>query len=260
LKHILSLMIAACLAQPVIADTPLTLTDKYPVLNAATDQLVEVLTKFNDRVELTEITPLPESGLISVVTKDKEILYLSESGRFLVTGDVIDLKDSINLTQHKKAQLNKVPWDTLPWENSFSSGVDDAPYELAVFTDVDCPYCKSLERDVLAFMPDVKIHYFMFPIPQLHPNAQAISVDVMCSDDPEKALHQYMASAVVPAVATDANRENCQRKVTQTMAFADNHGMTGTPTLVFKNGYRIAGKPDSPNELRELLKKAAAGA
>lgn len=236
----------------VESPVPLGMRALYPDLRGASPDAIEVLTQFDGSVGIKEVKKLDNAELYSVVTKTNEVAYLTTSGAYLVTGDVIDLKKNFNLTKAKKAELDKIDWRSLPWDLAFSTGPTDATYEVAVFTDVDCPYCRKLEKS-LKLMPDVRVHYFLYPIEKLHPQAVSISNNLVCSSDPAAAMHRYIFEGVMPEAADPSRAEACSQRVARLVDFARSQGISGTPTLVLPTGHRFQGAPQNDADIRKLL-------
>jgi len=253
LKKLLALLIASTLSHSAMA---VDFKSDFPVLADSSDNLIKVLEGFSATTTIKEIERIEEANLLSVVTSSNEIVYLTESGRFLLAGNLIDLQSGMNLTQQKEAELNRIDWNDLPWEHSFSTGPENAEYELAVFTDVDCPYCKRLEK-TLEFMPNIKVHYFLYPLEQLHPNAPEKSKNILCSEDPVATMHAYMLNGVTPPTIEDIDAV-CQTTLDGLLDFGQGKDIGGTPTLVFQNGNRIPGGPGNSAELMKMLEKAKA--
>ena len=82
-------------------------------------------------------TPIP--GLFEVVI-DGRIVYVTGDGRYVVVGELVDMKTSRNLTRVRQDQLSAIPFDKLPLELAFKRVKGDGSRRVAVFEDPDCPY------------------------------------------------------------------------------------------------------------------------
>jgi thiol:disulfide interchange protein DsbC len=191
-------------------------------------------------------TPLP--GIYEIVADDNQLAYVDEKAEYLVLGEIIDLKSRRNLTREKVDQLMAIRFDSLPLQNAIKFVKGDGKRVLAVFSDVDCPFCKRLEPE-LAKLDNVTIYVFPYPIASLHPNAGQKSKQIWCSKDRAQAWQDFMLKGKQPAKAAD-----CKNPVDENVAFGQKLGISGTPTLVFANGRRVPGYIQA-DKIEALLKE-----
>jgi thiol:disulfide interchange protein DsbC len=184
------------------------------------------------RIESVQKTPY--SGLFEVYL-DGQLLYADAKGQYIITGDVIDLKNRTNLTQERLNRLQAVKWDTLPLNNALKTVKGKGERKLVVFSDVDCPYCRKFEAE-LAKVDNITVYTFLYPIEGLHPKAVQASKQIWCAPDRNKAWDDYITRGTVPA-----NDGKCANPVEATIALGNKLKVGGTPTLVFANGVRVPG-------------------
>lgn len=122
------------------------------------------------------------------------------------------------------ATLKTIDVSTLPKQSSFSVTKGNGQRQLAVFTDPDCPFCKSLET-TLASVNDITIHYYLFPLP-MHQDAKRKATAIWCSGNRAEAWANFIASGKVP------DSPACDNPVEGNIAFAEKNGISGTPTLI----------------------------
>ena len=53
-------------------------------------------------------TPLP--GIYEVVVKGRKIVYVDQTAEYLILGNLIDIKNKVNLTEKKEKELAHVDW------------------------------------------------------------------------------------------------------------------------------------------------------
>ena len=133
------------------------------------------------------ITKLPQLDLYEVVGNGNRIFYTDAKGEFALMGNLIDLKTRVNLTQQRQDQLNVVDFSRLPLDKAFVKVKGDGSRKIAIFTDPDCPYCKRLEQE-LAKVSNVTVYVFLYPLPQLHPDAPRKARAVWCACGPGASL------------------------------------------------------------------------
>jgi len=200
------------------------------------------------KVSSVSKTPLP--GIYEVVADGNQIAYVDQKAEYLVLGEVIDLKNRRNLTREKVDQLMTIRFDSLPLQNAIKFVKGDGKRTLAVFSDVDCPFCKKLEPE-LAKLDNLTIYMFPYPIASLHPDAGRKSKQIWCSKDRAKAWEDLMLRGKQPAKVAD-----CKNPIDENVALGQKLGISGTPTLVFANGRRVPGYLQA-DKIEALLKEAA---
>lgn len=104
---------------------------------------------------------------------------------------------------------------------------DDAEYTVTVFTDVNCPYCRELHRNIDDYLVwDIRIRYAAFPVIG---NAFEQMEAVWCSDDRQDAMTRAKRGETVKA-------EACPNPVADHLAIAREHRFLGTPTIITPRG------------------------
>ena len=195
-----------------------------------------------DQVVISE-TPLP--GIMQVQIGG-DIIYMSEDGRYLLQGRVIDMETQSDLTDAAKAVLRKEQLENLDRAEMVSFGNDDAEFEVLVFTDPDCGYCRRLHQQVDEYeAAGIKIHYLAFPRAGVGSQTYDKMVSVWCAEDRQGAMDVAKAGRT-PTPAT------CDNPVTAQYQMGQSLGVTGTPSIMTFNGDIIPGYVP-PDRLRERL-------
>ena len=198
---------------------------------------------------IQDISKTPVPGVLEA-TIDGQIFYITEDGRYLLGGPLIDTKESRNLTETRLEQINAIPFGSLPLDWAFKRVKGTGARRIAIFEDPDCPYCKALEQ-TLAGIDNVTVYVFLYPIDQIHPDAAAKSKAVWCAKDRVKAWDDAMRTGTVPAAAAD-----CDNPIAKIADFAKRHRITGTPTTILADGRRLVGAVPRA-ELEAQLQQAA---
>jgi thiol:disulfide interchange protein DsbC len=171
-------------------------------------------------------------GLLEVDTR----VYASQDGRtVLVGGRVIDavflLGGAFPINAAKAMQPeSRVParrtaeFAKLPLNLAINIVKGDGARKLALFTDVDCPFCKQIEK-TFESVSDVSIYVFLLPVDKLHPDARRKSESIWCALDKPAAWKDYWGSGRL----VDAK---CPTPFPAIAALAEELGINGTPTLI----------------------------
>jgi thiol:disulfide interchange protein DsbC len=215
--------------------------------SAQADEAVirKALTQQFPGAQISSVKPTPYSGLFEIYLDD-QLVYTDAKAQYVITGDVIDLKNRTNLTQARLNQLQAIKWSELPLANSIKVVKGNGARKLVVFSDVDCPYCRKFEAE-LSKVDNITVYTFLYPIEGLHPKAIQMSKQIWCAPDRNKAWDAYITRGTVPA-----NDGKCDNPVDETIALGQKLKVSGTPTLFFTNGQRVPGMVPAA-QLEKLL-------
>ncbi|MEE9331100.1 MAG: DsbC family protein [Methylophilaceae bacterium] len=166
-----------------------------------------------------------------------QIIYTDEKLSFLIAeGQLVDPKTKKNITGERLEELTKIDFNSLPLDKAIKVVKGNGSRQIAVFSDVDCPFCKRLEQNELSQITDVTIYTFLYPLEQLHPNAAEKSKLIWCADDRVKAWNNWVFRSKLPSSAGD-----CKVPLEEVGKLAKKLGVTSTPTLFFSDGRRMGG-------------------
>lgn len=193
-------------------------------------------------------TPMP--GLYQVRI-GSEIIYMSEDGRYLLQGRVIDLETQRDLTEAAISGLRKERLQALDPAEFVTFGTDDAEFEVLVFTDPDCGFCRRMHEKVDEYNAlGIRIHYLAFPRAGQGSRTYTNMVSVWCADNRQDAMDIAKLGQTPPAAT-------CDNPVMEQYRLGQALGVTGTPSLMTFDGDIIPGYVP-PEQLRERLERYAA--
>lgn len=204
----------------------------------------QILQDIQGEVVSVELSEIPGFYQVAMKMQGKVIpLYLDNSGTFLISGNIIDLKQRKNLTEEHFRQLNPVALDKIPLDDVLTLGAAEAPQQIIVFTDPHCPFCSQLHQVLLGAVkanPKLAFRIKLLPLKQ---GSYQIARTIICNRSLEQ-LEMAFSGATVPV--TDCETETINNNLT----LAQNLGINGTPTLILPNGQIAPGY----YPLDELLK------
>jgi thiol:disulfide interchange protein DsbC len=187
-----------------------------------------------DLPKIDEISKSPIPGLYEVRV-GTEIFYADEHGNHLIQGSIVDTRTRTDLTQARIDKLAAIDFSTLPLKDALVWKQGTGARKLAVFADPNCGYCKRFEKD-LSNVKDVTVYTFLFPM--LGGDSPEKSRNIWCAKDATKVWRGWMLEGKTPP----RSMGRCDTAaLDRNVALARKHRVTGTPTLVFENGTRIAG-------------------
>lgn len=212
------------------------LSATYAAVLPADDIAASLQKKITERfpdIEVTSIAPSVLPGLYEVVTPG-EIVYVDASGEHLVLGQIMKVKTRENLTQQRWNELNKIDFNSLPFEHAIKLVKGQGRRKLAIFEDPFCPYCQELER-TLQGLDDATVYIFLYPIETLHDGATKAAREIWCASDRAAAWSAWMLNKKAPPPV------DCKNPVESLVAFGDKLRINSTPTLFFPDGSRVPG-------------------
>jgi thiol:disulfide interchange protein DsbC len=203
------------------------------------------------RIEAVHPAPIP--GLFEVQIRAAEglqIIYTDGTGKFVVQGSIIDVRQGRNLTRERIQKLSAIDFGKLPLDLAVKVQRGNGKRVLAMFSDPYCPACRQFERS-LAQINDVTIYVFMYPV--IRPENADHSRAVWCAPDRAKAWLD-LAAAPKPRIPEAGAR--CDNPVDKVLTLGRSLGVNSTPTFYLATGERFNGGL-AAGDLRELLDKAA---
>ncbi|NPA33124.1 MAG: DsbC family protein [Aquificae bacterium] len=214
------------------------------------EKVLEDLTLKKMKVET--VKPLEELGLCVAVVKSglkPLVIYVDKDLKYLISGNLIDIKKRENLTAKIANEYQKVSQEVLKeleqlTDLRFNQGAKKFVYFIS---DPDCPYCRKLEPILKKWAKenDVEIRHIFFPLP-MHPKAKEKAIDIICSGKGYEYVHKDFEPKNLC--------EEGKKKIEKNIQVLSRIGVTGTPTLIGMNGKVIVGLPPSEEALNELIK------
>jgi thiol:disulfide interchange protein DsbC len=196
------------------------------------------------------ISETPIEGLLMVQISG-DIVYATDDGRYLIQGRVMDLDTREDLTETAKAALRKDLLANMDSSGSITFAPAEPRYELTVFTDIDCGYCRKLHAQINEYQQQgIAIHYMAFPRAGVGSHSYDKAVSVWCAKDQQDALTQAKLGAE-PAPL------KCDNPVDEQYKLGRDLGVSGTPSLLTADGQMIPGYVP-PEQLRARLEQRAA--
>jgi thiol:disulfide interchange protein DsbC len=239
MRHIKTIVIGSLLAVSLTA----VAQDDYTVV----EERIRALAPGAQSIAISE-TPI--EGILMVQISG-DIVYATADGKFLIQGRVVNLETREDLTESAKTEVRRELMDNVDASKQITFSPEKPDYELMVFTDIDCGYCRKLHAQVEEYNENgIAIHYMAFPRAGIGSKSYEKAVSVWCSDDQQEALTQAK-------MGSDPDPEQCENPIAEQYQLGQALGVTGTPALLTADGTLIPGYVP-PVQLRERLDKMAA--
>ncbi len=193
------------------------------------------------------LTASPFPGMYEAVY-GAQVLYLSSDGRYLLEGDLFDLKTRTNLSEDKRQAGRAKAVNAIDPKTMIIFAAENPKYTVSAFTDIDCGYCRKLHREMADYNKlGITVRYLAFPRSGVDTESYHKAVSVWCAADRKTAMTEAKSGATPP-------KRECDNPVQEHMAAARAVGVTGTPTLVLDNGRVIPGYVE-PQRLLQMLEQ-----
>lgn len=207
-----------------------------------------------DRVLSVEQAAIPGLWEVEVERGGRKFpVYIDYSKSYVFSGNIIRLKDHMNITSERQAEFNRVDVSKIPVEDALVLGNPKAKKRVIVFTDPKCPYCKRMHaqlKKVVAEDPNVAFLLKMFPL-KIHPGSYTVAQAIVCNHSLSMLEDSFAGRPVPPPL--------CETKVVdENLALGHKLGIHSTPTLVFPDGRVMPGYKTAAQLLQLLGEPSAA--
>jgi len=236
-----SLLLSAHFSQSVMAESK--------VDQAKIDNVTKNLKMMVPGLKDASVSPAPVPGLYEVIV-GPDVLYVTQDGRYLIQGSIIDLEARENLTAPRVAQAAATAIERVGEENMVIYEPKEAKHTVTVFTDIDCGYCRKLHSQMDKYLGyGIRIRYLFFPRAGLQSESYRKAVAVWCADDRNEAM-------TIAKSGQKIEMKECENPVGNHHALGEQMGIRGTPALVLEGGEQLPGYVP-PDRLNTYLTKKA---
>ena len=171
--------------------------------SAVNDDITQRLQSLLPDMEGVSVSDTPMDGLFEVRI-GSELVYISENGRYLVQGRLIDLDTQRDLTDASLSELRQDQLAALDRSGLISFGATDPVHQVLVFTDPDCGFCRRLHEQVEGYAEaGIQIQYLAFPRAGIGSTTYDTLVSVWCAEDRHAAMDIAKAGRRPPAATCD---------------------------------------------------------
>ncbi|MCP5431433.1 MAG: DsbC family protein [Chromatiaceae bacterium] len=197
-----------------------------------------------------EIRSTPIANLYEV-TFGTRLVYLTADGRYLVQGKLIDLETRAEITEARLGELKVAALAKIDESQMVIYGPDDAKYQITVFTDIDCGYCRKLHSEMEQYNAQgIRIRYLFYPRAGIPSPSYDKAVSVWCADDRKAAMDKAKAGGDVAA-------RTCENPVAEQYALGQTMRIQGTPALILDDGEILPGYVPADKLRRALDQRSA---
>ena len=214
------------------------------------DQVRQKVAETFELINPEDIQASPVDGWYTI-QKGSIVAYISADGRYLLQGDMIDLDAQVNLSEVARTDARRDLMASVPNEEVITFSPEDVKYSVAVFTDIDCTYCRRLHSQIEEYMSyGIEVRYLLYPRNGPASRAWNTAEEVWCSSDRQNALTLAKLDRKFETSPCDSSM------VQQHYGIGRDVGLSGTPAIVFPDGTLVAGYLP-PSQLAARLEQNA---
>lgn len=198
-----------------------------------TSKLNTMMPEFTiDNIEKTPVNNL------YMVTSGAQVLYVSNDAKIVIQGDMYDVQNSkqpVNLSDNVRQVAVKNIMDKVDPSTMIIYPAKNEKTKITVFTDIDCTYCRALQKEVKELNEaGITVRYMAFPRTPKGTPSYNKAVYVWNAKDRNQAYTDAIGGKD-PAVATGNTIVDDHHKVAEAI------GVNVTPVIVMQNGKTIPG-------------------
>ncbi len=202
-----------------------------------------------------DVATSPIPGVYEV-TLGGLIVYVSEDGKYLLSGNVYDLDTQVNLTASRRNAARAKALAAVSESQMIVFGPSNAKMTVTVFTDIDCGFCRKFHQQIADVnKAGVRVRYMMFPRTGPGTESWTKAEQVGCAADRREALTRAKKGEPIKAKACGDSAIKTQYELGSDL------GVEGTPAVFTQNGDYIGGfmTPDElVHSIQESQKQAVA--
>lgn len=213
-------------------------------LNDASDLLKPL------KLNVKSIKRAPMSRMFEVLAErdgSEGLIYIDCDKKFFMQGVIVDANKMEVVSSHPVPKPNEkktavIDPKAIPVNRSIVLGNPNGSKKIYVFTDPDCPYCRTLHTELLKLVkiaPEVTIHILLYPLPT-HPQAYDKTRLLVSSQD-LTLLNMAFEGKDLPKTKGDEGKD----AIDEIIKFGRSIGVRGTPTIVLPTGAILAGASDA---------------
>ncbi|MBF0265614.1 MAG: DsbC family protein [Gammaproteobacteria bacterium] len=204
----------------------------------SSDKDIEILTKslstIMPGIDPSSIETTPIEGLFEV-SFGPRIFYFNKDATLMFKGDLIKLQTKENLTEIKRSQSRAKLIEAMGEDNMVVFKAPQEKYKITVFTDIDCPYCTKMHKEMPAYnTAGISVRYMAYPRAGVGSSSYLKAVNVWCSKDKNKAMTDAKNGLNVTS-------PSCENPVERQFELGQVVGVTGTPAIFLHDGKLIPG-------------------
>jgi thiol:disulfide interchange protein DsbC len=205
-------------------------------------------------VKPSDVASSPIPGLYEV-TMGGVVAYVSEDGKFLVSGDVYDLDSQTNLTAGRRSSARAKALAAVREGDMVIFSPANPKMTVTVFTDVDCGYCRKFHSQIAEYnKAGIRVRYLSYPRTGPGTSSWAKAESVWCAADRKDALTRAKRDEEVKSKPCGDALIKAQYEL------GGDLGVEGTPAIFTTTGDYVGGYLPPAQLVQTIQEKEKAAA
>lgn len=216
-------------------------------------KIQDTVRQINENAKIAWIKDSPVPGL-NEVGVDGVVLYITDDGRHLFHGTLLDVASRKNLTELAGADIRKDLLASIKDSDKIIYKPKGAvKHRIIVFTDISCGYCAKVHENLQGYLDrGIQVEYVAFPRGGTQSPVTAQMDAIWCAKD-RNAAYDAAIKGNLPAGAS------CKSPVIASYELGDKLGIQGTPAIYTPDGMQHGGYVGPEQLANELAAKRAPG-
>jgi thiol:disulfide interchange protein DsbC len=202
--------------------------------NADEEAIRKALNQAMPNSKVDAVKPSVIKGLYEAAI-GANIYYVSEDGKYLIQGRLVDIAARKDLTEEKLNGTRKLAIENMGKEDMIIFKAKIPKYTVTIFTDIDCGYCRKLHSELDQYSAQgITIQYLFYPRAGKGSDSYNKAISVWCADDRNAALTTAKKDKSIPV-------KTCDNPIDKHMKLAEDFDVKGTPMIVTETGNILPG-------------------
>lgn len=212
-------------------------------------EIRDTLAKTLPMLQVKKISQSEIQGLYLVETNNPQDLFVNEDASYMISGELYGLAGGSlsNVTEKRQDGLRKEKIAGIKdSEKIIFPAKGETKAKIAIFTDIDCGYCRKLHSEVPRLNDlGVEVSYLGYPRSGVGRPSYKKYVSAWCSADKAQALTDAKNGK-------DIAEKECDNPVARQFELGQTLGITGTPAIILQDGTLIPGYLEAEKLAKEL--------
>ncbi len=201
----------------------------------------EIRSSFSSAVPGLQISEVQQSemkGVYRVISNNNQVLFTNEDGSYFIAGEMYGTGGGqlVNLTEERRESVRAGQLAAIePGHKITFPAKGETKARIAVFTDIDCGYCRKLHNEVPRMNElGIEVSYLAYPRAGVGSGSYKKIVSAWCAEDKLQAMTDAKAGKRIPEL-------NCDNPVAAQFEMGQQMGVSGTPAIFLEDGSLIPG-------------------
>lgn len=205
---------------------------------ADTAKIKEQLSQSIPGLQVESVAKSEIEGLYRVESSNSDTIFTNADASFFINGSMFAVQEGrvVNLSEQRKgAKRAKQLAAIAPEDRIVFPAEGETKARIAVFTDIDCGYCRKLHKEVPELNRlGVEVSYLAYPRAGIGSPSYDKIVSAWCSEDKLQALTEAKQGISIPS-------KTCANPVAAQFELGGQMGVRGTPAIVLEDGTMVPG-------------------